>query len=115
MSTAEQEPDDEPTNVSDLQANLDPGSIWSGILTVAAWHAGAIGLVFLLGGVAGESALGLVALCGIGLIQLLYVVPLVVSAYRRGRTRTKNGILIAAGITLLLNATCFGLVMSSFG
>lgn len=117
MSTTERDPVDQepgdPTQLSDFRANLGQGSIWTGILRVAAWHAGVVGLAFLLGMISSAPTLGVMALCFISLVQLLYVVPLTVIAGHQGRTRTRDGIFIAAGITFLLNATCFGMVMYS--
>lgn len=53
-----------------------------------------------------------VAYFGIGIVQLLYVIPAAI--YFRKQTGVMQGILIGAGITFLLNAACFGLVLNSF-
>jgi hypothetical protein len=51
----------------------------------------------------------------VGVAQLLYVVPLFVLARRRGRTRLAQGLAVRAGITVLLNAACWGTVLVSGG
>ncbi|HEY0828224.1 MAG TPA: hypothetical protein VGE40_09015 [Bacilli bacterium] len=50
-------------------------------------------------------------LVGIGLAQLIVILPAVL--YWRKNTGMVQGLLIAAGLTFLLNAACFGLVMYS--
>ncbi|MFF2157493.1 hypothetical protein ACFVVQ_19545 [Paenibacillus chitinolyticus] len=50
---------------------------------------------------------------GIGIVQMLYVLPLLLIFSKR--TAIVQGILIGAGITFLLNAACFGYVMFSLG
>ena len=49
-------------------------------------------------------------LIGIGVSQWLYLGPAIWFAQRRGLSRTAAGLAIGGGITLLLNATCFGLL-----
>ena len=49
----------------------------------------------------------------IGLLQVLYVVPIWVWQKSQGNMATVQGLLIMAGITFLLNAACFGIVMVS--
>ena len=51
------------------------------------------------------------AYVGIGLVQLLYVLPLVHHYKKLGRTGMQQGIWIAAVITFLINATCFGILI----
>lgn len=48
----------------------------------------------------------------IGVVQLIYVVPALIWA--RHRTGIMQGIIIAAALTFLLNAACFGIVMAQF-
>ena len=50
----------------------------------------------------------------IGLSQLVYVVPAVIKTKRRGLTETSKGIILAAIVTFLLNAACFGLIILEF-
>lgn len=51
-----------------------------------------------------------IALFFIGVAQLLYVVPALIIG--RKNSALMQGILIAAGVTFLLNAACYGLVLS---
>ncbi|MEL7070061.1 MAG: hypothetical protein AAGN15_15595 [Cyanobacteria bacterium J06581_3] len=44
----------------------------------------------------------------IGIFQLFYAIPLYLRFKRRGRLEAAKGVLIGIGITVLLNATCFG-------
>lgn len=50
-----------------------------------------------------------VAIGGIGLIQLIYVLPLYFLFKQKGKTDTAKGIVIAASITAFLNASCWGI------
>ena len=50
----------------------------------------------------------------IGVSQLLYVVPLLWLARKRGRHGLFWGALGAAALTLLLNGGCWGIVLDSF-
>ena len=52
--------------------------------------------------------LGAALIGGIGIIQLIYVIPLYFSFRKKGKTETAKGLVIAASITALLNATCWG-------
>jgi len=96
--------------MSDLQEGAipgvpDPGSVGKGLgigfgLTIAG---GILGLVLL------AVYIGMVILLGIGLVQLCWIIPVSLSYKKRRETETVKGILIAAGITFLLNAGCWGM------
>jgi hypothetical protein len=47
---------------------------------------------------------------GIGLVQAAWIVPMVLRFRATGRRETAKGVIIAAAITFLLNASCWGLV-----
>ncbi len=47
---------------------------------------------------------------GIGLGQVLYVVPLAMYLHQKGKIGMAQGVWIAAALTFLLNATCFGII-----
>ncbi len=49
----------------------------------------------------------------IGLIQLLWVIPMVRSFRRKGETETAKGMIIQAAVVAMLNATCWGAVFIS--
>lgn len=68
-----------------------------------------IGLVFLLHFLLMLLPVGYLF---IGVTQLIYVVPALI--WCRKDTGLVQGILIGAGITFLLNAACFGIVMVTF-
>lgn len=46
----------------------------------------------------------------IGVAQMLYVVPMMIFFAVAGKGATVTGVALAAGITFLLNAACFGIV-----
>jgi hypothetical protein len=48
-------------------------------------------------------------LMALGLTQLVYIVPLILIARSNGRPGKVKGLIIAASITLLLNAACWSL------
>ena len=49
----------------------------------------------------------------IGLSQLLYIVPAILIAQRKGRPGIVSGLIIGASLTFLLNAACFGLIFGA--
>lgn len=49
----------------------------------------------------------------IGVSQSLYIVPAIVVYHRKGRPHVVKGLIIAAAITFLLNATCSVLVLGN--
>lgn len=52
------------------------------------------------------------AFLGIGLAQLIWVVPAVAYFRKRNEPETAKGIIIIAGIVALLNASCWGIFAS---
>lgn len=70
---------------------------------------GLIVFIFVRSNDARESAL-VAGLFGWGVIQLLYVVPICLYLRRTKMSETAKGMLIAAAVVLLLNATCWGLL-----
>ena len=77
-----------------------PGSIWAGFGLTAAINLGAaiVGIVTI------------VIPLAIGLVQAAWIIPMVLTFRKSGRTETAKGILIAAAITFLLNAGCWGMI-----
>ena len=47
---------------------------------------------------------------GIGLTQLIYIIPLYLRYQKKGQKNTAKGLVIIASIIALLNATCWGLL-----
>ena len=90
------------------------GSIAAGLLLTVGLHGAAVGVSCLaatLGGTAASN--GLMPFIGIGVVQVLYLLPAYLVCLSKGRRRTRQGIALGAGITFLLNATCFGLVAAN--
>lgn len=54
-----------------------------------------------------------VSLIFVGISQLVYIIPAIIFYWRDGRRSVVTGLVIAAAITFLLNATCTVLVFSS--
>jgi hypothetical protein len=84
------------------------GSVGKGFGFAAAMNVGGL-VVSALTIVTG---VGIFILLAFGLTQLLWLVPLYAYYKREGETETAKGVLIAAGISFLLNATCWGVVLS---
>ena len=81
----------------------NPKPVWLGVLIAFGLHLSL--LIFL--------QIGLVLLLGVGLVQVVYIIPAFIIARNRGETGIAKGLLIGAGITFLLNATCFGVMIFS--
>ena len=50
---------------------------------------------------------GMIVFGGVGLVQLLYVVPLCLHFKKKGQPKVMKGLIIAASITALLNVGCW--------
>lgn len=95
-----------------MSDSLQPGSgsVGTGVVIGLALTFGAIGVgVFSAAFTGGISA---IVLLGIGVLQAAWIVPLVRHFRTKGETETAKGLLIAAGIVFLLNASCWGVVAS---
>ncbi|MGA2183692.1 MAG: hypothetical protein ABSH47_11740 [Bryobacteraceae bacterium] len=82
------------------------GSIWAGFGLAAAINVAAM----IVGAVTLTIVVGIFILLGIGLIQAAWIVPMVLRFRATGRRETMKGVIIAAAVTFLLNASCWGLV-----
>lgn len=87
----------------------DDGSVWHGVLLALVAHA--VGLP-LIGFVLFPEPMFPVML--FGGFQFVYMVPLGLWLLAKRRYAMLKGVAIIAGISLLINATCYGLVMASF-
>jgi hypothetical protein len=70
---------------------------------------------------------GLLALChlvwlvipfayiAISVVQVLYAVPLIIILNRKKKDLMAQGVMLGMGFTFLINATCFGIVVSQLG
>lgn len=93
---------DQPSIVSfDVQA-AHVGSVGSGIGWLVVAH--------LVGQIILSPLMGFV---WISLSQLIYVIPMAISFSKKGESETIKGLWIGAGITVLLNAACFGIILFS--
>jgi hypothetical protein len=84
----------------------DQGSFGRGVL---------IGFALTVGGMVVVLTIMGVVLWGIGIIgivQLLWMLPAWLIYRRRGQEETAKGILIIACVVFMLNASCWGLVLS---
>jgi hypothetical protein len=89
----------------------DEGRIIWGLLLCWGLNLLHVGLGFLAIGDLRTLAAPIVLIGGIGLVQLIYVVPLYLNRKTNGKAATAKGLVIAASITALLNATCWGMFM----
>jgi hypothetical protein len=109
----------EPTSIEPAtdgdSAIPERGSILLGIAITAAGHVAACALVTGIGALFGSSEAGVMWLIALGFTQLLHVVPLTKWSNARREYRTTKGVWIAAGITALLNAACFGIGVAMIG
>jgi hypothetical protein len=81
--------------------NRNGQDLVGGILLVFACHIGICLLMFFV-------------IPFIGIMQFLYVVPITVYHRRHQRFELAKGVLIGAMITILLNGSCFGLLVASY-
>lgn len=90
--------------------NTNEGEIAWGLLLCWGLNMGevVIGLLML-----NVLVLPFVLIGGIGIIQLVYVLPFYFSFKKQGKTNTAKGLVIAASITALLNATCWGFILGN--
>ena len=72
-----------------------------------------IGALLSLGGAVVSLMAFVVPLLGIGILQLLWIIPCYLHFRRKGQRETAKGVLIAAGIVFLLNAGCWGYLMTA--
>jgi hypothetical protein len=74
-----------------------------------------IPLAFVVGGIASlyepmGALLGVFVAAGFGLSQWLFVVPMGLYLRHKGKLDTAMGLWITAGVAMLLNGACFGLM-----
>ena len=72
----------------------------------------AVGIALTIAGVAASFMVFSLVLIGIGVLQVVWILPGCLYYGRRGESETVKGILIAAGLCFLLNATCWTIIMS---
>ena len=84
----------------------DRGSILKGFGIAAAVNIGAV----VMGVITIAAVIGIFVLLGIGLVQAAWIIPLVLHFRKMGKPETAKGVIIAAAITFLLNAGCYGFI-----
>lgn len=86
------------------------------VLTIGGTIFGLIGVLSSIGaGRYMSEMLGMAALYfifGIGISQLLYIIPLTIWLRKKGRTLLANGVIVGAIITALLNGGCYVMIFS---
>jgi hypothetical protein len=92
--------------MDELQQPKSEGSILAGFGLAAAINLGAV----VVGVITLAMVVGIFILLGIGLVQAAWIIPMVVTFRKSGKRETAKGVIIAAAITFLLNAGCWGLV-----
>ena len=90
--------------------NNDDGSIFQGLAICWGLNVAEVILGFLMLRI----TFGVAMIVGVGIVQLIYVLPFYFSFRKQGKTATAKGLVIAASITALLNATCWGVVLHNF-
>lgn len=85
------------------------GSVWLGFGMAAGINIAAV----IVGGLTLTMGVGLFILLGIGLVQAAWIIPMVESFRKSGQRETMKGIIVAAALTFLLNAGCWGLVATT--
>ena len=79
------------------------GRVLNGILLAAGWNAAAILASLALT----AAVVGIFLVAGFGLLQFAWLLPIWTKFRRAGETETAKGVLIVAGITILLSAACW--------
>jgi len=81
----------------------DPGSLLHGFFTAVVWNlfafAGAVALIAIY--------IGIPIVAGFGLVQFAWLIPLRNRCVLEGRTEDAKGVMVAAGITVMLSAGCW--------
>ena len=99
-----------PETESDLQQPpVDRGSILSGFLVAAGWNAAALALSAALM----AAMIGFLILAGFGLLQFAWLLPMWIRYRKAGKTESAKGVLIVAGISVLLSAACWSSLNST--
>ena len=102
MSPENQIPNDNPPPPD--EGPSQQSEIWRGIGLTLLLHLIQIPLAILT---------TFISLIFLGVSQLVYIIPAIIYFYREGRRGVIKGLIIAAAITFLLNATCTALVLGN--
>ena len=102
MSPNNQNPDDYPAPPDERRSQQR--EIWRGVGLAFLLHLIQIPFAF---------ATSFISLIFVGVSQLVYIIPAIIFYWRDGRRGVVKGLIIAAAITFLLNATCTALVFGN--
>ena len=105
---------DQPQSPPELHSSLEvvKGFILGVVLVIVCTSlvvAVGVGLVRYLRAFGG---IGVWFVLAFGVTQLIYIIPAILIARRRGRMGIAKGLIIAASLAFLLNASCFALLWS---
>ena len=89
---------------------IDRGSMVQGFFVAALLNFVFVGVIASIANRAADLKVVQFLLLGIGLTQLLWPTPLWLTYKRSGKTESAKGVLVAGGITFLLNAGCWGII-----
>ena len=103
---SEEQLPDSGSNEGPILPERSQGSVLIGVGQVLLFHLAQIPLAFI------TLYLSLALIC---VSQLVYVIPAVIVARRKGHDATVKGIIIAASLTALLNIACTAYIFSDFG
>ena len=109
MSTSEQPT--KPTQSHSTGEVIAGFALGIGLIIVFTCLIGAIG-VTLVRYLRAFGGIGVWFVLAFGVTQLIYMVPAILIARRRGRIGMAKGLIIAASLAFLLNASCFVLFWS---
>ena len=89
-------------------------TVATGVVLTVALHALAVAGSCAIAALAyGRAEDGLMPFFAIGVVQAAYLLPAYLVCRRNGRRRIGKGLALGAGLTFLLNAGCFGVVLNA--
>ncbi|WCN37172.1 hypothetical protein [Aneurinibacillus uraniidurans] len=93
--------------MEEYQNEEDKGSVALGIFLAIGLHVSVAGgsSILLFGGI---------PIFAIGLVQLVYIIPAALYFNTKGKVRTMQGLWLAAVVTFLVNAACYGYFVVTF-
>jgi hypothetical protein len=100
-----------PQNLPPQPPPQPTGSAWWGIGLTLLLHLLQIPIAMLVSFVSSDPYAFFVPLIFFSLTQLVYIIPAVLIARYSGKPHIVKGLLIGAGISMLLNASCAGLFL----
>lgn len=90
-------------------------ALWKGVVVLAVAHAVAALVALLAAEGLSEEGAWFSFVIGIGVLQILYGLPLGLWLRHSGRRRSALGVWLGMGITLLVNGGCWGYFFLTWG